>query len=152
MLVRYQYADGSTWEGSPEEAHLSPDPQPPEGSVYADEDSWQHDPEGGIMRMFAVDDFGNELMFTYEDFYYLYEVDGGWLFGASSPSSEFVLRPGQVGCSGDEVSFILPERAVVRRAVTVGPDLAVHFGFMKSAEAEIPRDKRRAPVECRDCD
>lgn len=157
MKVRFQFANGDIWEGLPEDAHLSPDPQPPEGAVYVDAAQWAEEypdvlPEAGIIWIFAIDDFGNELKFAYQDFYYLYSVEDGWLFGAESPKKEFILRPGQNGCEGEPVPFILPERAVVRRAVTVSPELAVHFGFIKEVDEKVLHEKRLTPVECKDCE
>ncbi len=133
MLVRFQYTDWTEWEGPPEQAADSPD--------------------NGVVRMFAVDDYGNVLTFTYQDFYYLYSVDGGWLFGAASPTREFILRPGVVGCEGEEVSFELPERAVVRHGETVSQEEAVKFGLIESVDEKTLHKKRRVPIrKCKDCD
>lgn len=130
MKVRFQYADWTEWEGPPEEAHLSPDK--------------------GIIRMYAFDDFNNCLTFTYQDFYYLYAKDGGWLFGGESSRREFILRPGQNGCKGTEVPFVLPEKAVLRRGETVSQEEAVKFGLIKDVAIKELHPKRHALIE-RDC-
>ncbi len=114
MKVRFQYTDGSEWEGAPEEANLSPDIRPP---------------DGGIVRMFAVDDSDRTVTFVYDDFYYLYPVDDGWLFGSGTPKREFILRPGQDGASPLE-PFDLPENAVVRWGKEVSRKDAVKFGLI----------------------
>ena len=136
MRVRFQYTDWTEWEGPPEDAHLSPDK--------------------GVVSMFAFDDFDNCVTFTYQDFYYLYRdynawgepmPDGGWLFGAASERREFILRPGQRGCSGDEVPFKLPRRAVVRKGETVSQGEAVKFGLIKSVDEKELHPKRDVPIK-----
>lgn len=127
MKVKFQYADWTEWEGLPEEAHLSPNK--------------------GIIRMYAFDDFDHCLVFTYKDFYYLYPKDGGWLFGADNPSMEFILRPGQSGCEGDAVPFILPENAVVRKGETVSQEEAVKFGLIKDVDEKELHPKRDVPIK-----
>lgn len=114
MKVRFQYADFTEWEGPPEEASLSPDVRPP---------------DGGIVRMYATDDSDRTVIFVYDDFYYLYPADGGWLFGSGTPKREFILRPGQDGASPLE-TFELPENAVIRYGKEVSPDDAVEFGLI----------------------
>ena len=132
MKVRYQYTDFSEWEGPPEDAHKSPDK--------------------GIVRMFAICDHDTELTFTYQDVYYLYPVEDGWLFGACTPWREFILRPGQLGCSGDPIPFDLPERAVVRHGETVSQEDAVKFGLLSHAEEKLLHKKERIKVnKCKDC-
>ena len=134
MKVKFQYTDWTEWEGPPVQAHLSPDK--------------------GVVRMYAFDDFGNCLTFTYQDFYYLYPTvitggykDGGWLFGANSPSREFILRPGQRGCEGDEIPFELPDHAVVRKGETVSQEEAVKFGLIKSVNEKELHPKRDVPIK-----
>ena len=132
MQVKFQYTDWTEWEGPPERAGESPDK--------------------GVVRMYAFDDFDNCLTFTYQDFYYLYSVEGGWLFGAESPRREFVLRPGQRGCTGDEVPFELPECAVVRRGETVSQEEAVKFGLIQSVDEKELHPKRDVPIKRGCCD
>lgn len=132
MKVRFQYTDFTEWEGPPEEAHSSP--------------------TKGVVRMFAIDDFDYTLVFSYEDIYYLYPKDGGWLFGADSPKREFILRPGEEGCNGKELPFRLPGEAVIRHGETVSQEKAVAFGLVKAGGEEITGPKRRVTVETRkDC-
>ncbi len=127
MKVKFQYTDWTEWEGPPADAHLSPDK--------------------GVVRMYAFDDFDNCLKFTYQDNYYLYSVEGGWLFGGESTRREFILRPGQRGCKGEEVPFVLPERAVIRRGETVSQEEAVKFGLIKSKDAKDLHPKRNVPIK-----
>ena len=131
MRVKFQYTDWTEWEGPPEDAHTSPDK--------------------GVVRMYAFDDFDNCLTFTYQDFYYLYPKDGGFLFGANSPSREFILRPGQRGCEGDEVPFELPESAVVRKGETVSQEEAVKFGLIKTVDEKELHPKRNVPIKKTGC-
>lgn len=114
MKVRFQYTDFSEWEGPPEDAHESPDIRPP---------------DGGIVRMFAIDDFDRTVTFVYDDFYYLYPVDGGWLFGSGTPKREFILKAGQDGATPLE-TFNLPDSAVVRHGKEVSREDAVTFGLI----------------------
>lgn len=133
IKVRFQYTDHTEWEGPPKDAHKSPDK--------------------GIIRMFAIDDVGNKLTFTYQDIYYLYSVKGGWLFGACTPWREFILRPGQIGCEGEEVPFELPERAVERYGETVSQEEAVKFGLIGSVDEKVLHAKRRPAVKkCKECE
>lgn len=132
MKVRFQYTDHSEWEGPPEQAHASPDE--------------------GIVRMFAIDDYDHILTFTYQDVYYLYQVEDGWLFGACTPWREFVISPGVAGCDGKEIPFELPERAVVRHGETVSQEEAVKFGLIGAVDEKILHLKKRVEVvRCRDC-
>ena len=139
MKVRFQYTDHSEWEGPLEDAHQSPDPRPP---------------GGGIIRMYAIDDFGNELAFTYQDKYYFYSVEDGtaWRFGSVTPKNEFVLRPGQEGCEGEEVPLILPNGAVIRYGCTVDQEKAVAFGLIPAVDSKILHAKQDVKVECKDCE
>lgn len=132
MRVKFQYVDWTEWEGRPEDAHTSPDK--------------------GIIHMYAFDDFDNCLTFTYQDFYYLYPKDGGWLFGAASPWREFILRPGQLGCEGDEVAFELPESAVLRKGETVSQEEAVKFGLIKTVGEKDLHPKRDVLIKRKCCD
>ena len=132
MRVKFQYVDWTEWEGHPEQAHLSPDK--------------------GVVRMWAIDDYDNKLTFTYDDFYYLYPVEGGWLFGSGTPKRTFVLRAGQRGCEGVELPFDLPERAVVRKGETVSQEDAVKFGLIKSIDEKELHLKRDIPIRKGCCD
>ena len=131
MKVRFQYTDHTEWEGPPEEAHTSPDK--------------------GIIRMLVIDDGGYELRFTYQDIYYLYPEDDGWLFGGCNPWKEYIIRPGQAGCSGEPRPFKLPEDAVIRHGETVSQEEAVKFGLIKSVDEKTLHAKRRIET-CKDCD
>lgn len=113
MLVRFLYTDHSIWDGPPEDAHKSPDPRPP---------------DGGIIRMTAIDDFGREVAFLYDDFYYLHPVDGGWRFGSSSPKREFDLKFGRDGAIA--VPSVLPEDAVIRYGCEVSHEEAIELGLI----------------------
>lgn len=126
MKVRFQYANWTNWTGPPEKAHLSPDK--------------------GVVRMYAFDDFDNCLTFTYDDFYYLYPVEDGWLFGSGTSKRTFILRPGQRGCEGTELPFELPKRAVVRKGETVSQEEAVKFGLIKSVDEKELHLKRDIPI------
>jgi len=133
MKVKFQYTDFSEWEGSPEDAHKSPD--------------------RGIIRMIVTDDLGYVLKFTYKDIYYLYEVEDGWLFGGCVPFMEFIIRPGVGGCSGDPKPFELPDRAIVRHGETVSQEEAVKFGLIETADAKTIREVERVKVNrCKDCE
>ena len=68
MKVRFQYADWEVWEGPPETAVSSPDK--------------------GVIRMYAMCDFGTEIEFAYDDFYYLYPCADGWCFGSGTPKHQ----------------------------------------------------------------
>ena len=132
MKVRFQYADGSVWEGPPEDAHLSPDPRPKEpGWVYEPNDQgW-----GGIIRMVAVDNFGREITFAYRDFYYLVAVeDGAFEFGSGADSVKLVMHPNQDGHSMTPVTFEIPTGAVLRVGVTVDQEDAVKFGLIGTVD------------------
>jgi len=127
MRVKFQYIDWTEWEGAPEDADQSPDK--------------------GVVRMYAIDDFDNCLTFTYQDFYYLYPKDGGFLFGGESSRREFILRPKQNGCKGVEVPFVLPKDAVLRRGETVSQEEAVKFGLIKSVDVKELHPKRHVSIE-----
>ncbi len=132
MKVRFQYVDHTEWEGPPEDAHNSPDM--------------------GIIRMYAIDDHEYVLSFEYQDIYYLYPVEEGWLFGACTPWREFILCPGVAGCDGKERPFDLPERAVVRHGETVSQKEALKFGLIKTIDEKILHPKKRIEVNrCKDC-
>ena len=131
MKVRFQYADHTEWEGAPEDAHESPDK--------------------GIIRMFAICDFDYVLTFEYQDIYYLYPKDGGWLFGGCNPWREFILMPGVAGCDGKERPFSLPENAVIRHGETVSQEEAVIFGLIETVDEKTLHAKRRIET-CKDCD
>ncbi len=132
MKVRFQYVDHSEWEGLPEEAHLSPDK--------------------GIIRMLAIDDFDYVLSFEYQDIYYLYPAESGWLFGGCTPWREFILIPGVAGCDGKERPFKLPENAVVRHGETVSQEEAVKFGLIETVDEKVLHKKKRIEVEtCEVC-
>ncbi len=130
MKVRFQYTDHSEWEGPPEDAHLSPDK--------------------GIVRMFAICDHDTVLTFVYQDIYYLYPKDGGWLFGGCNPNTEFILYPGVAGCEGKERPFALPEGAVIRHGETVSQEEAVKFGLIKTVDEKTLHHKRRIET-CKEC-
>ena len=128
MRVRFQYADWTVWEGLPEDAHLSPNPEPP---------------EGGIIRMIAITDDDREIRFTYNDFYYMYETEDGtgWLFGAESPRRNFIFSKDGGNPTVRPVPFELPKRAIIRKGVTVSQEEAVKFGLIKSVDAKRLHDK-----------
>ena len=102
--------------------------------------------------MYATDDHGYVMQFTYQDIYYLYEVEDGWLFGACTPWLEYVLKPGVAGCNGEPRPFDLPERAIVRHGETVSQEDAVKFGLIKTVDTKILDEKRRIKVNrCKEC-
>ncbi len=131
MKVKFQYTNHTEWEGSPEEARESPDE--------------------GIVRMIVTDDHGYVLTFVYQDIYYLYPKDGGWLFGACNPWREFLIYPGQAGCDGKERPLVLPEGTVVRRGETVSQEEAVRFGLIKTVDEKELHPKRHIET-CGGCD
>ena len=131
MKVKFQYTDHTEWEGPPEDAHLSPDK--------------------GLVRMIVTDDEGYILTFVYQDIYYLYPKDGGWLFGACNPWREFVVYPGVGGCNGKERPLVLPSDAVVRYGETVSQEEAVVFGLIETVDEKTLHPKRRIET-CRECD
>jgi len=130
MQVRFQYVDHTEWEGSPEDAHESPDK--------------------GIVRMFATCDHGYVVPFVYQDIYYLYPKDGGWLFGGCTPWREFIIYPGVAGCDGKERPLVLPEGAVIRHGETVSQEEALAFGLIKTIDEKVLHDKRRVET-CKEC-
>ena len=132
MRVKYQYADHTVWEGPPEEAHLSPNPEPP---------------DGGIIRMCAITDDEREVWFTYNDFYYMYETEDGWLFGAESPRRNFIFQKDGTSPIIRPVPFELPAHAVIRKGVTVSQEEAVKFGLIKSPDAKELHPKAPVIVE-----
>ena len=131
MKVKFQYADWTVWEGPPEDAENSPDK--------------------GIVRMYVTDDHGYILTFDYQDIYYLYPEDGGFLFGACNPQREFLIKPGDAGCSGEERPFALPENAIIRHGETVSQEEAVKFGLIESVDSKELHPKRQVKT-CKDCD
>ncbi len=131
VKLQFQYTDHTVWEGPPEDAHESPDK--------------------GIVRMLATDDHGYVLTFTYQDIYYLYPVEEGWLFGACTPWREFILKPGVAGCDGIPRPFVLPESAVIRHGETVSQEEAVSFGLIESVDEKVLHPKERIET-CKDCD
>ncbi len=132
MRVRFQYADHSEWDGPPEEAHRSPNPEPP---------------AGGIIRMKAVTDDAREVWFTYNDFYYLYRVKDGWLFGAESPRQNFIFHDGVTLPTVRSVPFQLPKAAIIRKGVTVSQEEAVKFGLIKSVDAKVLHPKAAVIIQ-----
>jgi len=133
MRVRFQYTDWSEWEGTPEEARLSPDPQPP---------------DGGVVRMYGITDDGREQVFVYDDFYYLYKrKDGMWIMGSGTPKREFEFHPTRTVCL--ELPVKLPKRSVVRYGCTISQEEAVKFGLIKSVDTKILHEKIKHCVECK---
>lgn len=130
MRVRFQYTDHTNWEGPPEDAHKSPDK--------------------GIVRMYAICDHDTVLTFEYQDIYYLYPSDGGWLFGGCNPWREFILYPGVAGCDGKERPLVLPDNAVIRHGETVSQEEAVIFGLIETVDEKTLHAKRRIET-CKDC-
>ncbi len=130
MLVKFQYTDHSEWEGMPEQAHTSPDK--------------------GIIRMVVTDDHGYVLNFVYQDIYYLYEKDGGWLFGACTPWREFIIYPGVAGCDGKERPLAMVDGAVIRYGERVSQEEALAFGLIQTIDQKILHDKRRIKT-CQEC-
>ena len=132
MKVRFQYTDHTEWEGPPEDAHKSP--------------------EKGIVRMYAEDDQGYVMAFTYHDIYYLYRVAEGWLFGGGTPWLEYVFRPSVAGCNGEPRPFELPENAVIRHGKTISQKEAVKFGLIEAVDTKLLHKKKRIKVKrCKDC-
>lgn len=130
MKVKFQYTDHTEWEGLPKDAHLSPDK--------------------GIVRMITTDDEGYVLNFVYQDIYYLYPKDGGWLFGACTPWREFIIYPGVGGCDGEERPFALPDNAVIRHGETVSQEEALKFGLIKTIDEKVLHAKCRVET-CEEC-
>lgn len=129
--MRFQYTDWTVWDSSPQDAALSPDK--------------------GVVRMYALDDFGNTLEFVYEDFYYLYPTKGGWCFGSGTPKRDFILRPGEHGSEARMIPFTLPKGAVVRHGETVSQEEAVRFGLIGSVDEKQLHPKRTVPIEYKGC-
>lgn len=129
MKVRFQYTDWSEWEGSPEDAGKSPDK--------------------GVVRMYAITDDGRQLVFVYEDFYYLHRVPEGWLFGAGTPRRDFIYSGGD-SFDVHERPVLLPKDAVVRQGETVSQEEAVKFGLIGSVDEKELHLKRSIPIERRD--
>jgi hypothetical protein len=127
MNTRFQYADGTVWEGQVERTDQSPDK--------------------GVLRMWAIDDQGRMLEFVYDDFYYVYPHDGGWVFGSGTPKRDFHFRDGrQVGVLEMEVT--LPKGAVVRLGQTVSQEDAVKFGLVDEGGKKLtPPRPRNVKVE-----
>lgn len=146
MRVKFQYADWTEWEGPPERAHESPDPRPPyEGVVWTPSMKG-----GGVIRMWAMDDFDRRIEFVYDDLYYLYPVEGGWLFGSGVPKRDYILRPGQDGSETQVLPIELPKDAVVRYGVTIPQEEARRFGLVP-VKVEPLSPKRSVTVK-RCCD
>lgn len=125
MKVRFQYTDFTEWEGPPEDAGLSPNK--------------------GVVRMYAIDDFGRRVEFVYDDFYYLRPVGNGkWLFGSGTPKREFTLVPGVEGTESVEVLFPVPADSVVRKGETISQEDAVAFGLIETIDGK--RLSHKAPV------
>ena len=132
MKVKLQYTDHSEWEDLPEKGHESPDK--------------------GIIRMIITDDHGYILNFVYQDIYYFYKVAEGWLFGACTPNREFIIKPREAGCNGEERPFELPDGAVIRHGETVSQEEAVVFGLIETADEKVLHPKKRITVKkCKDC-
>ena len=115
MRVRFLYSDHTVWEGLPEHAHRSPDPRPP---------------AGGVIRMDVLHGKDGDLTmsFKYDDCYYSYLTDKGWLFGSGTPKREYLFRD-DTGCDGIEIPLRLPANAVVRYGCTVSDEEAKKFGI-----------------------
>ncbi len=116
MLVRFQYIDGTIWEGHPRDAAQSP--------------------ELGVLRMWAIDDFDRQICFIYDDFYYVYPVDGGWLFGSNTPKREYILEAGRDGALVRKETT-LPSNAIVRLGKEVSFNEARRFDLIK-ADGSLP--------------
>ena len=124
MKVRFQYVDFTTWEGDPADAATSPDL--------------------GVVRMYAIDDFDREVIFVYDDFYFLYPADddtGAWIFGSGTPKREYRLTPGVDGALAELQEFNLPQGAVVRLGQTVSHEDAVAFG-LTDTDGKILHEKQ----------
>jgi len=130
MKVRFQYTDHTEWEGPPKDAHKSPDK--------------------GIVRMYAICDYDTILTFEYQDIYYLYPKDGGWLFGGCNPYRTFILYPGVNGSEGKEQPLVLPDSAIIRHGETVSQEEAVKFGLIDDLYEKELHPKRRVET-CKEC-
>ena len=78
--------------------------------------------------MTAIDDGSREVTFLYDDYYYLYPIEGGWRFGSSSPKREFDLKHGRDGAIA--VPSVLPENAVIRYGCEVSHEEAIELGLI----------------------
>lgn len=109
MIVKIQYADFTEWEGHP--------------STFADS------PDKGIVQMWAEDDFGNQGLLVYDDFYYVYPSGSDWIVGSGTAQREFKLIAENNGTLGLE-KFKLPDTAIVRLGQQVSQEDAVTFGLI----------------------
>lgn len=136
MKVRFIYTDHTEWEGTPEEAHLSPDPRPP---------------EGGIIRMTVIHDEmhvpgGRKLHFLYDDLYYMFRIAGGWRFGSGTPSRQYDFFDADDQGS-TEVPMKIPTGSLVRYGCTVSDEEAVKFGIIPVGSDYKLHPKRIIPIE-----
>lgn len=153
MKVRFQYASRNdhdvpdTWEGPVEDADQAPPTVVPfDGWVYEPNDEGYN----GIIRMYAICDHGTETVFVFDDIYFLYILDGAWVFGSGTPKREFILRLGQKGSEGLERPVLLPKNAIFRRGVTLTPEDAALYG-LTAKKADPLHPLRIVPVERDGC-
>ena len=112
MKVKFQYTDWTEWEGHPKDAVQSPDK--------------------GVVRMYAITDTGRQVIFVYDDFYYLYPgKNGKWHFGSGIPKRTHVLTPGKDGSEAEMMEVDLPKGAIVRTGETISHKEAMKFGLVK---------------------
>lgn len=114
MIIRLQYTDESFWEGPPEEFHNSPDPRPP---------------DGGIVWMWGITDDGRTTSFAYDDYYYLYCLNGDWVLGSGTPSRDFAFKPNRTIPVEIDPLDHLPEGAIIRYGCTVSDEVAEKLGL-----------------------
>lgn len=120
MKIKFQYVDWSEWEGHPRDVADSPDL--------------------GVVRMYGIGDFDREVIFVYDDFYYVAPLaDGKYIVGSGTNQREFILEPGRDGAIPQE-KFKLPPGAVLRLGQQVSQEEAEAFGLIdKSGKLLSPR-------------
>ncbi len=137
MRVRLQYTDWSIWEGTPEDMGQSPDPRPPEGGIIK-------------MEVRNGDEEQFNMRFRYEDVYYRYRTDKGWVFGSGTAKRDYQFIDGEGGCNGFEIPVKLPVDAVVRYGCTVSDEEAMKFGLLTPNDKYVLQPRKAPCVECGD--
>ena len=98
--------------------------------------------------MWGEDDFGRQVLFVYDDFYYVYPLaDGKYRVGSGTNRREFTLVPGLDGAIPQE-RFVLPDDAVLRLGQQVSQEEAIAFGLI-DADGKLLSEKATVIVEVR---
>lgn len=140
MRIKFQYVDWSEWEGPIEDAGQSPD-----CDVECPGDSDDYHPKG-VIRMHAITDDGRVTEFLYDDLYYIYPENDGFVVGSGTPRRDYFFSSKNKWGLTRQRPVILPKNAVVRKGRTVSQEEALKFGLLKR-DGTVLHDKLDIPVE-----